>query len=44
MGAGKSAAGYFLRILDSYNFIELGVIMGINFDVVRGEIRGAYSV
>jgi hypothetical protein len=44
MGAGKSTAAYSLRTLASYNFIELGVIMGINFDIVRGEIGSADSV
>ena len=44
MRADKSTAGYFLHILNSYNFIELGVIVGINLDIIIGEIGRAYSV
>ena len=44
MRADKSTAGYFIHILDSYNVAELGVIVGINLDIIRGEIGSAYSV
>ena len=36
MEAGKSAAGCFSHLPDFHNFIKLGVIVGINLDIVGG--------